>query len=84
MTAIIILEVLISICLFVGLFTRFASAVLIILIAMGMPNDYAAGQWDAWNASVTILVISLALLSLGGGRFSLDRGISRQILPQIG
>lgn len=82
--AMVILEILVVACLLTGFFTRLASAVLGILIALGMRDFYAAGQWDAWNASVTLFVICLALLSLGGGRYSLDRGISRQILPQIG
>lgn len=80
----IFLEGILFLCLLVGLFTRVASGIFLALICIGLPGFHATADWNAWNASIALAVICLALISLGGGRFSLDRGISRQILPEIG
>lgn len=82
--AFIAMELLLAGLLFLGLFTRLAAflSLLIWLWPVIYGLQQAAPAFD--QIGIVLSVVSLALLSLGGGRFSMDRGISNQLLPQVG
>jgi len=77
-------ELLIALSMFFGLFVRFSSVGLIILmfgaiILVHWPEGFAAIQYP-----LLIAVIGLSLMAMGGGLLSIDRAISRTLLPTIG
>jgi len=73
-------------CLVVGLFTRFWSAAiavemvvttLAVKLPRGVPFVAGAGQGSAYELDLIYLAVALALVALGGGMLSLDRGLAR-------
>ena len=73
-----------AVALFCGLFTRLAAFVVLLAVTLSV---YAA-RWDQgfllstdFQYPFTLGGVAVALMFCGGGRFSLDRAITRQLLP---
>ncbi len=69
---------------FLGLLTRLAALGLAAVMAGAILLVHTPGGFAACEYPLALLVICLALLFTGGGRLSMDRGISGQLLPSIG
>lgn len=77
-------ELVLSLLFFLGLLTRLAALVTLALMAAALYTIHLNDGLAAMQHPLTIAVIALSLLFLGAGRFSLDRAISRNLLPTIG
>ena len=73
-------EVFCSIFISLGLFTRPASLVLIINMAVAAFIAHAGGGFGDRELAVLYLLIYLLLFATGGGRYSLDRLVKRRKL----
>lgn len=80
----IVAEVFVVPLLFFGLLTRFAALLVVSLMAGALYIVHAGGPFIELQLPLTILACGLSLLFSGAGRFSLDRSISRALLPDIG
>lgn len=80
----IVLEVLISVGLFLGLFTRLAAAGVLVIMSGALYFFYAGAGFSEMEYPIALFTIGLALLVIGGGAFSMDRGISGALLPSVG
>ncbi|MDD5199860.1 MAG: DoxX family protein [Terrimicrobiaceae bacterium] len=77
-------EILASAAFFLGFFTR--------LFAFGVMSVMAGALWFVHAAQgvtsseypFALLIVALSLVCMGGGRLSLDRAISEQLLPAVG
>lgn len=78
------LEVLISLSLFLGLFTRLAALGVIVIMGGALFYFYPGASFSEIEYPLAILTIGLALLFIGGGALSMDRGISGALLPSVG
>jgi putative oxidoreductase len=81
--AIIILESIGGVCLIIGLFTRFFAAALAIemavaLIFVHLPKGYAAGG-GGYEYVLLIGVVLFAIAIRGGGPYSVDRMIGKEL-----
>ncbi len=70
--------------LFVGFFTRLAAGVLVIVLVGQLWLVQSTLGPNACEYPAALLAMAFALVFLGGGRLSLDRAISSQLLPSIG
>jgi putative oxidoreductase len=81
--AVIILETVGGVCLIIGLFTRFFAAALAIEMAIALlfvhlPKGYAAGG-GGYEYVLLIGVVLLAIAMRGGGPYSADRMIGKEL-----
>ncbi len=77
-------EVLVALAMFFGLLTRLAALGVMAIMAGAIVIVHAGDGISANEYPATIGMIGLALLFLGGGRLSLDRAVSQQLLPGFG
>lgn len=80
----ILLEVLISISLFFGFFTRLAALGVVVIMSGALYYFYAGAGFADMEYPLVLLTIGVALFFIGGGSFSMDRGISGALLPSVG
>lgn len=67
-----------------GFFTRLFAFAIMVEMAGAIWFVHAAQSLSASEYPAALLAIALSLVFLGGGRLSMDRGISGQLLPAIG
>lgn len=80
----VIMEVLIALSLFLGLFTRLGGlGVCIIMGAAIFLMQNTAGFTDL-EYPVIVFTAGLSLLFIGGGALSIDRAVSSNLLPVVG
>jgi putative oxidoreductase len=77
------LETVGAICIILGLFTRFFAAALAIELALALifvhgPKGFAAGQ-GGYEYVLLLGIVFLAIAIRGGGRYSVDRLIGREL-----
>ncbi len=77
-------EVVIAVAMFFGLLTRLAALGVMAIMAGAIVIVHAGDGIAANEFPLTLGMIGLALLFLGGGRLSLDRAVSQQLLPGFG
>jgi putative oxidoreductase len=77
-------EVLSAIALFFGFLTRLAALGVMAVMSGALYYVHAGQGWDGCEFPFAVLMVAVALLFLGGGRLSIDRMISGQLLPTIG
>lgn len=70
--------------LFVGLLTRLCALTIVAVMTGAITLVHAAQGLAACEYPATLLAAALALVFLGGGRFSMDRAVSGQLLPTVG
>jgi putative oxidoreductase len=83
-TLVIVIELVSAIGLFVGFFTRLFALGILAVMSGAIWHVHLGQGLTACEYPFALLVVALSLVCLGGGRFSLDRAISRQFLPTIG
>lgn len=77
-------EVAVAAALFLGVMTRLAAFGVMVIMAGAVGVVHAGEGVSAWEYPAVLGLVALALVSLGGGRFSVDRGLSQQLLPSFG
>lgn len=77
-------ELIIAPALLLGLFTRLMGFLVMILMVGSAFFSTPGGTWEMLELPITLGLIGLVLCLQGGGVFSLDRAISRQLLPTVG
>lgn len=78
------LEIVAAAAFFLGFFTRLFALAIMVEMAGAIWFVHAAQGLSACEYPAALLAVALSLVFLGGGRLSLDRGISGQLLPAIG
>jgi len=77
-------ELLIALSMLFGLFIRISSIGLIVLMFGAVILVHWKDGFSAMEYPILLAIIGLALMAMGGGVLSIDRAISRQLLPTIG
>lgn len=77
-------ELIIAPALFLGLFTRLMGLLVVVLMTGSAFFSAPEATWEMLQLPITLGIIGLVLCMQGGGVFSLDRAISRQLLPTVG
>ncbi len=77
----IITELLASVALFFGLLTRLAALGVVAVMASAIYYVHSDLGLASVEYPVALLVIGISLIFMGGGRASLDRGISSLLMP---
>ncbi len=70
--------------LLLGVFTRIAAFGIFCTMLVGIYSVHLAngfGGPGGYEYPFTLAAMAFALVCIGGGRFSIDRGISRQLMP---
>jgi putative oxidoreductase len=80
----IVAELLIPVSLLFGFLTRIAALAAVVIMAGELYYLSGSPTFDAIQLPMMILAAALALLFFGGGRLSVDRGISANLLPYVG
>lgn len=81
--AVIVAQLVIPLSMIFGLFTRLA-ALATVIMAGELYYVSTGTTFDAIELPLMILAAGLALLFFGGGYMSLDRSISKNLLPHVG
>ena len=78
-------ELVVSLSLFFGFFTRLAglAVVCIMSVKIAVLAQHAPGL-SAYELPIMIWAAGLSLLCLGGGSLSIDRAVSENLLPVVG
>jgi putative oxidoreductase len=76
-------ELIIAAALFFGFLTRVAGLSVVLLMA-GTLFYTQDGSFAAIEYSLVLMACGLALTGIGGGRLSVDRGLSANLLPAVG
>ncbi|MGH8046731.1 MAG: DoxX family protein [Chthoniobacterales bacterium] len=82
--AVMLTEILVCIAMFFGFLTRLASLGVIVVMAGALHYVHVSKGFESSEFPLSLLMVALALFFLGGGRLSMDRMISGQLLPTIG
>ena len=82
--AVMLTELLVTIAMLFGFLTRLASVGVMVVMTGALHYVHIAKGFDSSEFPLSILLVALALFFLGGGRLSIDRAISGQLLPSIG
>lgn len=77
-------KVVISVSLFFGCLTRVAAFAVVVLMSCSILFVQVVTNFESIELPGMILIAGLALLCMGGGSFSIDRGISKNLLPTVG
>lgn len=80
----IVAELLIPLSLVFGFFTRIAALAAVVIMAGELYYLSGSPTFEAIELPMMILAASLALFFFGGGRLSVDRAISANLLPYVG
>jgi len=79
----IVSELAIALGLALGFFTRLAGLGVCLLVGGSLFYAQGGAGFEGLEYPLTLLACGLALAAMGGGRFSIDRGISDNILPEF-
>lgn len=82
--ALLVTELVAAGCLFFGFLTRLASFAVILIMAGALFYARGGASFEQAELPLLTLAVGLALTGLGGGRFSVDRAISANLLPSVG
>jgi putative oxidoreductase len=82
--AVMLTETLVAVAMFFGFLTRLAALGVIGVMGGAIYFVHAQQGWPGSEFPFALLMAAVALVFLGGGRLSLDRAISGQLLPSIG
>ncbi len=77
-------EMLVAAAMFFGLFTRLVALGVMVIMAGAIVIVHAGEGISANEYPATLGMVAFALVFLGGGRLSLDRALSNQLLPGFG
>ncbi len=77
-------EMLVAVAMFLGFFTRAAALGVMAIMAGAIVIVHAGEGISANEYPFALGMVAFALLFLGGGRLSLDRALSTQLLPGFG
>lgn len=77
-------KVVVAVSLFFGCLTRVSAFVIVVLMSCSIIFMPVGTGFEALELPGLILVGGLSLLCMGGGLLSIDRGISRNLLPTVG
>ncbi len=77
-------EMLVAVAMFFGFFTRLAALGVMVIMAGAIVIVHAGEGISANEYPAALGMVAFALLFLGGGRLSLDRALSAQLLPGFG
>ncbi len=83
-TAAVATEIAIAPLFLLGLFTRLAALAAILLMGGALYFVHGGGAFTDLQLPLLVLASGLCLLFLGGGTLSIDRRISRNLLPEVG
>jgi len=83
-TLAIVSEVAVTLLLFLGLATRLAALLVVVLMAGAIYFIHTGAGFPDLELPLLIMASGFALLLLGGGSLSMDRRISTQLLPEVG
>jgi putative oxidoreductase len=79
-----ITEVMAAIAMVFGFLTRLAAFGVVVVMSGALYFVHAGQGWAKCEFPFAVLMVGIALVFLGGGRLSIDRMISGQLLPTIG
>lgn len=82
--AVMFTELAAAIGLFFGILTRFFALCIMGIMACAIALVHASQGLSSCEYPFSLFVVALSLLFIGGGRWSIDRTISGQLLPTIG
>ena len=82
--AIIVGELLIAASLFLGFFTRLGGLGVFFIMAGALYYVHGGTTFAAVEYPLVLMACGIALVCIGGGKFSVDRGISSNLLPGLG
>jgi len=82
--SLIVAELIIPVSLVFGFLTRIAALAVVVIMVGELYYLSGSPTFDAVQLPMMILAAGLALFSFGGGRLSVDRGISANLLPYVG
>ncbi len=82
--AVMLAEVLVAIAMFFGFLTRLAAVGVMVVMAGALHYVHAPQGIESSEFPFALLMVAVSLFFLGGGRLSVDRAISSQLLPTIG
>lgn len=77
-------EVMAAIAMVFGFLTRLAAIGVVAIMSGALYLVHSGQDWAHCEFPFSVLMVGLALIFLGGGRLSVDRMISGQLLPSIG
>lgn len=77
-------KIVIAISLFFGCLTRVSAFVVAAFMSCSILFFQVVTGFESIELPGMILVAGLSLLCMGGGAFSIDRGISKNLLPTVG
>ena len=80
----IVLELIIAALLFFGFLTRLGGFVVVLLMIGALIYIHGGSSFEEVEHAILLLAAGLTLVFTGGGWFSLDRGISKNLLPSVG
>lgn len=79
-----LVEILVAITMFFGFLTRLAALGVMVVMTGALHYVHAPQGIASSEFPFSLLMIAIALFFLGGGRLSVDRAISGQLLPGLG
>ncbi len=82
--ALIVAQLVVPMGLVLGFLTRLAALAVVVIMAGELYYVSGGATFDAVQLPLMILAAGLALLFIGGGHLSVDRGISKNLLPYVG
>lgn len=82
--ALLVTELTVAVSLFFGFLTRLAAFAVVIIMAGWLFSVRGGATFAQVELPLLTLATGLALAGLGGGRFSVDRAISANLLPNVG
>lgn len=84
--AAIVAQLVVAVSLFVGFLTRLAGLIVVVLAGVTLASLSVVTQTDVMILEFysLVLVVGFSLAFIGGGYFSVDRGISNNLLPNVG
>jgi len=80
----IVSELGIALSLFLGFLTRLGGLGVVVIMLGALFYIHGGSSFEAIEYPVLLLASGLALVFIGGGNFSIDRGISSNLLPVVG
>jgi putative oxidoreductase len=83
-TVAIVAELAVAILLFLGLFTRLASLLVILLMTGALIFVHSGSSFGDMELPFVVLAAGISLLFTGGGSLSLDKRLSSALLPEVG
>lgn len=82
--ALLVTELAVAVSLFFGFLTRLSAFAVVLIMAGSLFYAHGGATFREAELPLITLAAGLALMGLGGGRFSVDRAISANLLPVVG